>query len=76
MVSTSESGWTPGMSRYPSYWPRTTRVGSSGSIASNTRCFSAASASALKPAGVSIATNPRAWNRWVTTMSRNAPVSS
>src|ERR1700722_20210669 len=39
-VSVSESGATPGMSRYPAYWPLTTWVTSSGRIDRKTLFFS------------------------------------
>ncbi len=43
---------------------------------SKTLLFSSRSALAVSEAGGSMATKPRTWKRWVTTMSRKAPVAS
>ena len=45
-------------------------------MASKTLIFSSRSALAASEVGGSMATKPMTWNRWVTTMSRNAPVCS
>ena len=76
IVSVSESAGTPGDFRYPSYCPRTTCRRSIGRSASKTFDFSSRSGLAASEVGGSIATNPSTWNRWVTTMSRYAPVAS
>ena len=75
-VSVSESGATPGMSRYPAYWPRTTCVTSSGRIERKTLFFSSLMARDSRAVGGSMAMKPRIWKRWVTTMSLKAPVAS
>ena len=68
---------TPSSSRYPLYCPNTTRSGSIGRIASNTLVRSMWSASVVDPRRAARARpSPRICSRWVTTMSRNAPVSS
>ena len=48
----------------------------SGAIAWKTLTVSSSSALAENEVGGSIATKPSTWKRWVTTMSRKAPVSS
>ncbi len=58
------------MSRYPTYWPRTTSCGSIGSIDRKTLFFSSEIANGSSAVGGSIAVNASTWNRWVTTMSR------
>ena len=75
-VSVSEFGATPGSSRYPTYWPRTTWPGSIGRSERKTLSFSSEIARGSSAAGGSIAMNASTWNRWVTTMSRYAPVGS
>ncbi len=75
-VSVSESLATPASSRYPWYWPRTTFEGLTGSIDRNTLFFSSLMAKGSSAVGGSITTNAITWNKWVTTMSLYAPVSS
>ena len=53
----------------PLYCPRTTCVGSIGSIERKTLFFSSLIARGSSAVGGSIATNAITWNRWVTTMS-------
>ena len=50
--------------------------GRRGGIASKTFVFSATSGLGSSEVGGSIATKPSTWKRWVTTMSRKAPVCS
>ena len=75
-VSVVEPGATPSSSWYPSYWPRTTLSSSIGRRESKTLLFSSRRALAVSDEGGSMATMPSTWNRWVTTMSRKAPVAS
>src|SRR5580658_9830284 len=74
--SVSDSGSTPSSDRYPAYCPRTTSFGSIGNMLRNTLFFSSLMGAGSKAVGGSIAMNARIWNRWVTTMSRYAPVAS
>ena len=75
-VSVWESWATPGIERYPSYWPRTTLDTSMGSSDRNTLFFSSLIARGSREVGGSMAMKASTWNRWVTTMSRKAPVFS
>src|SRR6267143_1288188 len=75
-VSVSDSGLTPSSPRYPLYWPRTTSCGSMGRMLRKTLFFSSLMDDGSSAGGGSIATNARIWKRWVTTMSRKAPVAS
>src|ERR1700728_4127807 len=75
-VSVSDSGSTPSSDRYPVYCPRTTSFGSIGNMLRKTLFFSSLMGAGSKAVGGSIAMNARIWNRWVTTMSRYAPVAS
>ena len=53
-VSVSEPRWTPGVSRYPSYWPRTTLAGVSGRTALSSMALASRMESLSEPAGGSI----------------------
>ena len=75
-VSVSESLGTPSAWVYPSYCPRTTSRVSIGRIDRNTLFFSSLIDRGSSSVGGSMATNARTWKRWVTTMSRKAPVCS
>ena len=75
-VSVSESRATPSACVYPSYCPRTTSAGSIGRSDRNTLFFSSLIERGSSSVGGSMATKARTWRRWVTTMSRKAPVCS
>ncbi len=75
-VSVCESSATPGIDRYPSYCPRTTRLTSMGHMERKTLFFSSLMERGSREVGGSMAMKARIWNRWVTTMSRKAPVPS
>ena len=75
-VSVSERESTPSSVRYPMYCPRTTAVGSMGNMLRKTLFFSSLIGAGSNAVGGSMAMKARIWNRWVTTMSRYAPVAS
>src|SRR4030067_722521 len=75
-VGVWESGETPSVWRYPSYWARTVSVRAPGRMDDSSLKVSFRTASASKEAGGSIATNESSCSKWFWNISRNTPTLS